>query len=436
MWRNHKYGLLLALVCAATGWFYATHVLVPYQKAFAAIHNSPRGNLSDLYPRWLGARELLLHKRDPYSKEITREIQIGYYGRALDPNIPSEPVDQEGFAYPLYVVFLLAPTVTLQFSVLQTGFYWFLVLIVGVELMLWFKALQLRPEPMMIVIAGVIIYGCFPVIQGLALCQLSVVVSGLLASAFFLIVRQKFLLAGVVLAIATIKPQLVVPLLCWLTLWTLSDWHKRKGFLFGFVSGMTVLFVAAEWALPGWIGKFYSAVVAYWGYTRATTPADALFGPIWGKIVNILLVLVVAFVCWRLRRENETSLGFCFVVSFVLAATVAIIPTFAPYNQLLLFPSYLFLIQHRSVLVPPQLWQKILLGFAVLVLCWQWIACIFLTLVSLLVSKDLAESMWRVPFYASIPLPIVLMCLLYVCVATMQSDLLRLQKTNSCFTHA
>ena len=68
-------GLLLALLFAGSMWFYVQQVLVPYQKADAAVHGRPRGNLSDLYPRWLGARELLLHHRDPYSPEVTREIQ-------------------------------------------------------------------------------------------------------------------------------------------------------------------------------------------------------------------------------------------------------------------------------------------------------------------------------------------------------------------------
>ena len=94
-------------------WFYVRRVLVPYQRADAAIHGRPRGNLSDLYPRWLGARELLLRHRDPYSPEITREIQAGYYGRPLDPARAGDPKDEEGFAYPVYVVFLLAPAIKL-----------------------------------------------------------------------------------------------------------------------------------------------------------------------------------------------------------------------------------------------------------------------------------------------------------------------------------
>ena len=67
-----------ALLASASTWFYANHILRAQQIADAALHHQPRGNFSDLYPRWLGARELLKHGRNPYSAEITREIQQGY----------------------------------------------------------------------------------------------------------------------------------------------------------------------------------------------------------------------------------------------------------------------------------------------------------------------------------------------------------------------
>ncbi|HMK23336.1 MAG TPA: hypothetical protein VK466_13460, partial [Terriglobales bacterium] len=88
IFKNRKFVAVLAIACAASMWFYVDHILVPYQQADAVLHERPRGNLSDLYPRWLGTRELLLHHRNPYSPEITREIQEGYYGRPLDPNRP------------------------------------------------------------------------------------------------------------------------------------------------------------------------------------------------------------------------------------------------------------------------------------------------------------------------------------------------------------
>jgi hypothetical protein len=51
-------------------WGYAEFVVLPQQQKEAIATGRPRGNLSDLYPRWLGARELLLHGRDPYSAEV------------------------------------------------------------------------------------------------------------------------------------------------------------------------------------------------------------------------------------------------------------------------------------------------------------------------------------------------------------------------------
>src|SRR5438552_11563646 len=110
------------MLAAASMWFYVDKVLVGYQVADAAVHDRPRGNLSDLYPRWLGARELLLHGRDPYSAAISREIQAGYYGRPLDPTNPNDPKDEQGFAYPVYVAFLLWPILGFGFPAVQAGF--------------------------------------------------------------------------------------------------------------------------------------------------------------------------------------------------------------------------------------------------------------------------------------------------------------------------
>src|SRR6202140_5256086 len=114
-----RVGFLAAALATASMWFYFDQILVKYQLADAAAHDRPRGNLSDLYPRWLGARELLLHHRNPYGDDITLEIQKGYYGRALDPTRPNDPRDQQGFAYPVYVVFLLAPLIGFPFHSVQ-----------------------------------------------------------------------------------------------------------------------------------------------------------------------------------------------------------------------------------------------------------------------------------------------------------------------------
>ena len=140
--RRWLIGLSLSLVAAASAWLYFQRVLIPYQQSDALVKQKPRGNLSDLYPRWLGARELLLHGRDPYSAAVTRDIQAGFYGRPLDSTRPNDPQDQQGFAYPVYVAFYLAPTINLPFDVVRKGFFWVLLGLTVVSIPIWLRLLQ------------------------------------------------------------------------------------------------------------------------------------------------------------------------------------------------------------------------------------------------------------------------------------------------------
>jgi len=195
LFKDSRLGLLLALLCAASMWFYVRHVLVPYQKADSAVHGRPRGNLSDLYPRWLGARELLLHHRDPYGPEVTREIQAGYYGRPLEPGRADDPKDQQGFAYPVHVVFLLAPTIGLPFPVVQTGFRWLLVILTLASVFLWLRVLRWRPGIAVTAILIVLTIGSYPAMQGIMLQQLTLVVSALLAGCAAALIGGNFALA-------------------------------------------------------------------------------------------------------------------------------------------------------------------------------------------------------------------------------------------------
>ena len=153
----------------ASTWFYVNRILRAQQIADAVAHGRPRGNLSDLYPRWLGARELLRHGRNPYSAEIIREIQQGYYGRTLDPARADDPKDQQGFAYPAYVVFLLAPTVELPFDTVQVGFRWLLVGLAAASVLLWLSVLRWKPSFATVLIFMVLALGWLPMVQGIKL---------------------------------------------------------------------------------------------------------------------------------------------------------------------------------------------------------------------------------------------------------------------------
>jgi hypothetical protein len=400
-------------------WFYVRNVLVPYQRADAAAHDRPRGNLSDLYPRWRGARELLLNHRDPYSPEITREIQAEYYGRVLDPRRPGDPKDQQGFAYPVYVVFLLAPLVRLPFPLVQACFRWLLVIVAATSVLLWLRALGWRPPRTTVAILVILTLGSFPAVQGIELQQLSLLVSAMIAGAAVLVACGHLALAGVLLALATIKPQLTLPLAAWLILWALSDWRKRAGFLWGFGLTMAALLAGAQYVLPGWIGRFREAVAAYRQYTGgAGSLLDVLLTPDYGRVLTILIVLVMAGLCWRVRREPAGSPLFTLTFSLVLAVTVVIVPMVAPYNQLLLLPGIFLVVRNWRNLWTGSRLTRLACMIAGVTILWPWLASLGLTLASFGLAAETVERAWAVPLWTSLYIPIGILLLLVLLFAT------------------
>lgn len=399
-------GLVLAVVASASTWFYVDQILRAQQIADAAAHNRPRGNLSDLYPRWLGARELLLHGRNPYSPEVTREIQQGYYGRRLDPARADDPRDRQGFAYPAYVVFLLAPTVELPFDVVQAGFRWLLLGLAAVSVVLWLRVLGWRPHFATALIFIVLVLGWLPVVQGIKLQQLSLLVAGLLAACGACLAGGWLMCAGGLLALATIKPQLTWPLVVWLLLWAGSDWRSRRRFVFGFGLVMLLLLGGAQLLLPGWLPMFFDAIVRYHQYTQNQSVLVWLFGSVAGRMAEAASVLVCAMCIWPMRLEPARSAAFGRAFGLVLALTVMIVPMFAPYNQVLLAPAILMLLYRESSgrLTLPAVRLARMVGGILLV--WPWMATVGLMLVYFWLTPALRQRVWPMPFYSNFMIPV------------------------------
>ena len=392
-------------------WFYVQHVLIPHQLTDATLHDTPRGNLSDLYPRWLGARELLLHHRDPYSLELTREIQTGYYGRALDPASQNDPTDQQGFAYPVYVVFLLAPTIDLPFSAVQAGFRWLLFLLTVGSVLLWLRSLHWQPSRASTFALVALTLGSFPVLQGIKLQQLSLLVAGLIAGAIALLIDKHFLSAGILLALGTIKPQLVLPVAAWLLVWAISD-RRRRSFVWGFIATASVLCGAGEFVLPGWVGRFREAVAAYRQYNDgAESILEILLTPIWGRVLAALAVLGLSVVWWQFRRSPNDSMAFRWVTVLTLAVTVMIVPKAAPYNQVLLLPGILLVIHEWKIIWAENLPTRIVAVLSVLLIFWPWLGAACLTFAAVILPAHTTQQAWAIPLYTSVFIPFAVVVL-------------------------
>jgi hypothetical protein len=401
----------MSLLCAASMWFYVDHILVPFQQAYAAAHDHPRGNLSDLYPRWLGARELLLHHRNPYSREITREIQVGYYGRALDSSRSTDPRDEQGFAYPVYVAFLLAPTITFPFVKVAFGFKWLLIVVTASSVVLWVKVLGWKPDPFDWIAMVALTLGSFPVLQALHLQQLTLIVGALLAGGSALLVAGHLFWAGVVLAIATVKPQLVLPVAAYLLVWAVSDWKRRRAFVFGFGGVLLALLAGSEILLPGWFGNFLTATAEYRRYTGGLSLLDVLLGPRLGEFTAMLVLVSMLGAFWRFRNEEPGTTEFSVMLALALAITVVVIPMFALYNTFLLLPAVLLIVQHRRRLRDAGGLSRIGLILTGIAVAWPWVAAFGLFVASVILSPAAIQSGWWLPLSSSLKIPIPLVCL-------------------------
>jgi hypothetical protein len=373
VWRQVLF-VIAATVCAAGTWLYASRVLIPHQVMEDAALGRPRGNFSDLYPRWLGARELLLHGRNPYGDDVTREIQAGYYGRPLDRTRTSDPRDEQGFAYPVYVAFMLAPVVRAPFAIAQRCFFWLLVVLTGASVPIWFRALRWQVNWKIQMATIVLVLGSLPVMQGLKLEQMSLFVAGMLAIGILLMQEGQPVPAGIVLALVTIKPQLVLLVIVWLAIWTAADWRHRYRWCVSFAVSMTILFAASEWYLPHWMSGFWNAIREYRRYADAVGVMELLCGPVWGRMLEFLAVAAMLEICWKWRKGTANSETFAATSALVLALTALLVPKTALYNDVLLIPAVLLLVKERRTIWRGHLAVKVILVVCAGAIVWPWIA--------------------------------------------------------------
>lgn len=379
-------------------WYWVVVVHVPAHTAGALRVGRPLGNLSDLYPRWLGARELLLHGRDPYGDDITREIQTGFYGRTLDPSRPFDPKDQEGFAYPIYVVFILAPLLRLPFADAQAVFRAVLWLTTALSVPLWLYALGLRRSWSFVAAATLLMLSSYAFVQAVYLQQFTLIVNFLLAASFALVVAERWIPAGILLALATIKPHLAaLPVLC-LLLWVCGDWRRRKILLVSFAGSMAVLLAASQILLAGWIPEFLAAVRSYQHYAFTPTILEAVLGTLIGKLLGVAAVLGYAALAWHWRKVPAGSTAFAVQPALALTVTLLLVPNQAPYNYVLMFPAVAILVRCKDEIWRMGVAARAVYRACVVCLAWYWIAALASTILSL-VSRATARRFPDAPFY-------------------------------------
>jgi hypothetical protein len=294
-------------------------------------------------------------------------------------------------------------------------FRWLFVLCTLISIPLWLRGVRWRPSAAVVAILAILTMGSFAVVQGIKLQQLSLVVNVIMAGSAAALVAGYFSLSGCLLALAMIKPQLALPMAAWLTVWATGDWRRRRLFVLAFAVTMAVLLAASEFLLPGWMGRFRDGLAAYRQYTGgASSLMEVLLYPWLGKVIVALAIVSFAVLGLRLRRIAQNSIEFSTMLALLLAVTVLIAPTIAPYNHVLLLPGIFLIASEGKCLWKGSVSTRLALAAGTLVLFLPSLAACGLLVASLFLPPETVQQGWAAPLRHLLLTPVVVLGLVTV----------------------
>lgn len=296
---------------------------------------------NDFYSRWAGARALLLDGMNPYSDTVTREIQMGMYGRLAHPD-----EDQVAYAYPLYTAFVVAPLVGLPYA--QAQALWMALLIVGVVggtvLLARRYGLSLKPFVLGTLLLALLLY--YPTVRGVFLGQFTLFVFFCIALAIVAIAKEQDMEAGILLALATVKPQPALFLVPVLVLWAAR--HRRWRVLWSAAVTVALLVGLAFVYQPTWLFDFAAGLGKYAAYEPVGPPVQTLVesilpGAAATRVYFALSALLVVWMAWRVWRTlDATWMGFQPTLGFVAIVTTLMAGRVGTPDQMLLLIPWLY----------------------------------------------------------------------------------------------
>ncbi len=409
----------LVILCASCMFYYHLGFFLPRAIEVRAAQGFGGGYSfgADFYPIWLTSRQVVLHHRDPYAAETTRQVQMGLFGRSLDPDNPAASPEYRAFSYPLFTDILLWPLAQLPFARVRIVLALVLPLLTALSVLVWIRALHLRAGPVTLAAVILLTLSSYAVLEGLFAEQMGLLVGFLLAASLAALVRHRLFLSSVLLSFALIKPQMVLLVAVYLLFWTCAHfrarWRLAAGFLF-----TTLMLVASSLLLwPRWIAEWLQVV---YGYRQYSTPPLVCYllgnkmGPRFGPILIALLLLSAIVLAWRMRRALPGTVEFGLTVSVLLAlTTITLLPGHAVYDHVMLLPGIILIAFSWRSFAASSAPFRMMLAATSLALFWQWICAPLVIAVRPLVSHQVFVSyLLTIPVRTAASIPFGVLALL------------------------
>ncbi|MCJ7718178.1 MAG: DUF2029 domain-containing protein [Anaerolineales bacterium] len=302
--------------------------------------NNPGGN--DFLVLYVGSKSLLMEGKNPYSDEVAIRIQTAANGHPVQGDEHELRV-----AYPLYSILLFAPfslinNYTIARAVWMTALELAIISLVFVSLRLmdWEPPLWLK----VIILLFTLIW--YPSIRGVVNGNAAILTALVIVVTILSIRENRDQAAGVLLAISTIKPQLVILLILYILTW--SVYQKRWALIKWFLGTLAILVLVGMIFIPNWILQNLWEILRY----TDINPASALARTIskispgfestltWG--ISFGLGLLMLYEWWNGRNSQFPRFIWVTFLTLVISQWVGI--QIDPGNPVIIFPSIIMVL--------------------------------------------------------------------------------------------
>lgn len=306
---------------------------------------APYPGANDFFQRWHGSRAFWVEGQNPYSREVALAAELALYGApaSTDPALDQYPGD---FLYPFPMALVLAPLTPLSYALASAVWLVWTAAWCGLSFVLLAQLYGWRLSPLLLVAGVAWAVTFYPTARGVFLGQPGTFVVCLQMVALWALGKNRDVLAGVLLAISTYKPQIGLLIIPFLLLWGLR--YGQRQFVIAFVVASAVIVGASFLLLPSWLGDWLAQVAQYTGYTRIGSPVWVIahvYLPFLGTpgevVLTVLALLFLAWTWWRVLWRREAALyewtaALTLAITHLIALRTAT-PHFVAYIPVLVF---------------------------------------------------------------------------------------------------
>lgn len=282
----------------------------------------PGGN--DFLARWNGARAWVLEGRSPYDPSVTVEAQQLIYGRPADP---SRGEDLAQFVYPLHSMLFFAPFGLLNYPAARA--LWMTVLeagLVGLGLAS-IRLIGWDPPRSTLVIALVFALLWYYGLRGLIDGQFAILDALAMVAALLAIQRHRDFVAGLLLGLSTVKPQMAFLLIPFVLVWAIS---RKRWNLIGWTLAFCLLLPSAFLlVMPDWPLQMWRQMQIYPSYTLVGSPISILVAQTGALAQSLNWFITAVFVLyllvewWITLRIREDRFVWTSLMTLVITNWVA-----------------------------------------------------------------------------------------------------------------